>query len=70
MENSIIHGIASGESIGKINISPSIDEEFLLVEIEDNGVGVEKAKELNLQQYQQHTSVALEVVQSRLQNHF
>ncbi|MAW66251.1 MAG: hypothetical protein CMD18_08660 [Flavobacteriales bacterium] len=68
LENSIIHGIAGRESIGKINISFSIDDEFLWVEIEDNGVGIEKSKELKSQQYQQHKSVALEVIQSRLQN--
>jgi sensor histidine kinase YesM len=70
LENSIIHGIASKESIGKINISFSIDEEFLWVEIEDNGVGIEKAKELKSQRHQRHKSVALEVIQSRLQNHY
>ena len=68
LENAIIHGIASSESIGKIKISFSTEEDFLWVKIEDNGVGLQKAKELKSQQSQQHKSVALEVIQSRLQN--
>ncbi len=68
MENAIIHGIAGIESIGKINASFSIDENFLYVKIEDNGVGIKKAKQLKSQKLQQHKSVALEVIQNRLQN--
>lgn len=68
LENAIIHGIASSDLIGKIIISFSIDQHFLWVKIEDNGVGLEKAKKLKSQQSQQHKSIALEVIQSRLNN--
>ena len=52
----------------KINVSFSIDENFLCVKIEDNGVGMKRAKQLKSQKMQQHKSVALEVIQNRLQN--
>ena len=68
LENAIIHGVAGIESVGKINISFSTDKDFLWVKVEDNGVGIKKAKQLKSQKSQQHKSVALEVIQSRLQN--
>lgn len=68
IENAIIHGIAGIESVGKINVSFSIDENFLFAKIEDNGVGMKRAKQLKSQKMQQHKSVALEVIQNRLQN--
>lgn len=68
LENAIIHGVAGIESVGTINISFSTDKDFLWVKVEDNGVGIKKAKQLKSQKSQQHKSVALEVIQSRLQN--
>ncbi|MBI35629.1 MAG: hypothetical protein CMP67_09755 [Flavobacteriales bacterium] len=68
LENAIIHGIANLEKVGEIKLSFSVDEEFLIVTIEDNGIGVKKAKQLKAQKSQQHKSIALEVIQSRLQN--
>ena len=68
IENAIIHGIAGIESVGKINVSFSIDENFLCVKIEDNGKGMKRAKQLKSQKMQQNKSVALEVIQNRLQN--
>lgn len=68
IENAIIHGISGIESVGKINVSFSIDENFLYAKIEDNGVGMSRAKQLKSQKMQQNKSVALEVIQNRLQN--
>lgn len=68
IENAIIHGIASLESVGRIGMTFDAEEEFLIVQIKDNGVGREKAKVIKSQQTQQHKSVALEVIQSRLEN--
>ncbi len=68
LENAIIHGIAGLESVGRIAITFDIENEFLIVKIKDNGVGREKAKKLKSQQTQQHKSVALEVIQRRLEN--
>ena len=51
-----------------IKLSFKAVEDFLEVSIEDNGVGRKRAKELKSQIHQQHKSVALEVIQSRLDN--
>lgn len=67
IENAIIHGIASNESIGEIKIDFKIDGEALVVEIVDNGVGVEEAKKLKAQTEHQHKSIALDVIQARLE---
>ena len=68
LENAIIHGIASLQGNGMIKLSFKAVEDFLEVSIEDNGVGRKRAKELKSQIHQQHKSVALEVIQSRLDN--
>ena len=68
LENAIIHGIASLELVGEINLSFDLEGDFLKVCIEDNGVGREKAKQLKAQQAQQHKSIALDVIQNRLKN--
>ena len=66
LENAIIHGIASLELVGEINLSFDLEGDFLKVCIEDNGVGIEKAKQLKAQQAQKHKSIALDVIQNRL----
>ena len=68
IENAIIHGIASLEEIGEINLVFTIDDQYLNIVVQDNGVGREKAKELKSQMDQQHKSAALEVIQNRLEN--
>lgn len=68
LENAIIHGIASKGDVGEVKVSFSIQNDALFVEIKDNGVGREKAKELKAQFQQQHKSVALDVIQNRLNN--
>lgn len=68
LENAIIHGIAGLQKVGKIELSFSSDDEYLEVSVKDNGVGRKKAAALKAQMGQQHKSVALEVIQSRLDN--
>ena len=66
LENAIIHGIASLNKVGEIKLNFSLVDDFLKVEVIDNGVGREKAKALKAQQDQQHKSVALDVIHSNL----
>ena len=68
LENAIIHGIAGLQESGMIRLSFKVFEDFLEVSIVDNGIGREKAKVLKSQMEQHHKSVALEVIQSRLEN--
>lgn len=44
LENSIWHGIRYIETKGEISISISKTKDYLLIQIEDNGIGVEKVK--------------------------
>lgn len=68
IENAIIHGIAAKNEKGEIIIDFRLKGELLIITISDNGIGREKAKALKSQVDQQHKSVALEVIQSRLEN--
>lgn len=68
LENAIIHGIAAKKEVGKVMVNFTVQEEALIVEVIDNGIGRSKAKELKAQMDQQHKSVALDVIQNRLNN--
>jgi ligand-binding sensor domain-containing protein len=68
LENAIIHGIAGDSNVGLVDVNFSINESTLTVEVIDNGVGREKANALKSQTGQQHKSLALNVIQNRLQN--
>jgi len=44
VENSIIHGLADIESEGKVLIEIDKEEDYLIIKIIDNGIGIEKQK--------------------------
>jgi LytS/YehU family sensor histidine kinase len=65
IENAIEHGFRGGKEQGKIRVMFSIVENDLLVQVIDNGIGieqVEKQKEL----YNQHKSMAIDTTKERL----
>lgn len=66
IENSILHGVATKSGKGKIDIRFQVDANFLLCEVEDNGIGREKAFELKNQQPELHKSMGMQVTQERL----
>ena len=68
LENSIIHGIASKEKVGLVEVKFSVNKSALIVEVLDNGIGREASKILNSQIDQKHKSIALDVIQTRLEN--
>lgn len=68
LENAIIHGIASNLKVGVVEVKFSVNESALVVEVIDNGVGRDVANLMKSQKVQQHKSVALEVIQTRLEN--
>jgi ligand-binding sensor domain-containing protein/two-component sensor histidine kinase len=68
VENAVIHGMKHlGENIGKIQIRFLLDENSVLCEIEDNGVGRKKAAEFESETKKDHKSAALEITRERLQ---
>lgn len=68
VENAIIHGLknrADNEGVLHIQIRP--DDENLVIVVEDNGVGREKAKQIRQQKLVKYKSLGMSVTQSRLE---
>jgi sensor histidine kinase YesM len=67
IENAILHGFVnkSVDEKGEIQIAFSADGEFLLVEISDNGVGIESAKQVDFKETG-HKSLAMKITQKRI----
>lgn len=68
LENAIIHGIAHlTDRRGLISLTVSTQAQTLVCEIQDNGVGRNKAADIKSQQEATHKSMALQVTQERLE---
>ncbi len=65
IENALIHAF-KGREDGHINISFNQIDNYIVVSIDDNGVGRGKSAERNAQQESKHKSLALIVTQERL----
>ena len=63
MENAIKHGILNGDKKGNIKVDFRQSANALIVSIEDNGVGREYTKRLNIKD---HNNRGLEIIQQRL----
>ena len=66
VENAVLHGVSHLSYPGKIEIQFRLQEEMLLVEIRDNGIGRERAARLREEKKPGHQSAALQVTQERL----
>ncbi|ASK31696.1 hypothetical protein CEY12_16945 [Chryseobacterium sp. T16E-39] len=67
VENSVIHGVVPQKEKGMIKINFTQNQEFLICEIEDNGVGIETSKKLKENSVSVHKSMALEISRKRLE---
>ncbi len=67
VENSVFHGISHLNRAGLIEVNFTIENELLICEILDNGVGRKRARELEKVTKKGHQSVALEVTEKRLE---
>jgi ligand-binding sensor domain-containing protein len=65
-ENAIIHGFKKLDRVGNLDIKFSAENDTLICEITDNGIGRSEAKKQKAQIDQQHKSAALVVTQERL----
>lgn len=68
IENAIEHGIRHATSKGKIIVGFRLVENKVICEVEDNGVGREKAWEAEYQKRKTHKSLATEIIQDRIQS--
>jgi tetratricopeptide (TPR) repeat protein len=66
IENSIEHGIKYLETTGHINISFTMDKNMILFMVADDGVGREKAMEIEISQHTDHRSMATSITKDRL----
>jgi len=66
IENSIEHGIKYKETPGHIDIRFLLEDDLIRFEVEDDGVGREKAKEIEMKQKQIHRSMSTSITQERL----
>jgi sensor histidine kinase YesM len=64
IENSIIHGIAPLKKMGKVIVRILNDGDYILCEIEDNGVGREYSKKLNT--IKNYESTGIKVTEKRI----
>ncbi len=68
VENAIWHGLMNKESRGKINLGFSkINKKLILCEIEDNGIGRNKAAAYKSKTRVKHKSKGTEIVKKRIE---
>jgi len=68
IENAIEHGIKHRETLGHIDIRFSLKDRTLVFEVEDDGVGRQKAREIEIQLNPEHKSMATSLTRERLVN--
>ncbi|MCK5839698.1 MAG: histidine kinase, partial [Bacteroidales bacterium] len=66
IENSIEHGIKHKKSKGNIHIRFTLKDNMIVFEVEDDGVGREKAKGILYKQNKEHKSLATEIIRERI----
>ncbi len=66
IENAIEHGIRHKERSGHIEVNFRLNDGFIRVEVEDDGVGREKALEIESKQKIRHRSMAIFITRDRL----
>jgi LytS/YehU family sensor histidine kinase len=68
VENAIEHGIIHLSNKGLITIRYLLNGNTLLLEIEDNGIGIEKSSQLSQSKWSEHRSLATKITYERLKN--
>lgn len=68
IENAIEHGIRHRETPGHIGIRFSLRDHTLIFEVEDDGVGRQKAREIEVVMNPEHRSMATSLTRERLAN--
>lgn len=66
IENSIEHGLEPLDKKGRIEVNFYIQEEYVILEIMDNGVGIKQYRKLNMTSEKKHQSLATSITADRL----
>ncbi len=67
LENAIWHGLRYRQSSGYLVINFSVKNENLLIEITDDGIGIEKSKQLKTHNQKKQNSLAMRNIETRIQ---
>jgi len=68
IENAIEHGIKHKKTKGHVNLRFLAEENQVVCEIEDDGIGREKAWEINYEKRKDHKSLATTIIEERIRN--
>jgi tetratricopeptide (TPR) repeat protein len=68
IENAIEHGIKHRQTPGHIDIRFSVKDHILIFEVEDDGIGRQKAREIAILKDPEHKSMATSLTRERLAN--
>jgi len=66
IENSIEHGIVHSDKMGQIDVEFRLEDDVILFKVRDNGVGREKARELEAHLEKDHQSMSTSITLERL----
>jgi ligand-binding sensor domain-containing protein len=66
IENAIVHGLLPKAENGKLLIYLTKNDNFIVCTIEDNGIGRERARELNKNRINRHKSMGMSITKERL----
>jgi sensor histidine kinase YesM len=66
IENAIEHGIRNKQDEGHVNVRFRLEENKIICEIEDDGIGREKAWETAYTKKGKHKSLATEIIRDRI----
>ena len=67
VENAIIHGLRNkADHVGILNLSACLQDKFIIVEVQDNGIGRAKAAELKGNNSIQKKSLGIKLTQDRI----
>ncbi|WP_332634211.1 sensor histidine kinase [Halalkalibacter flavus] len=73
IENAIYHGMEANEENGEIIIRAKVEEEYLIIEVEDNGPGMEEQVEDRVVSYDKkkmHSGIGLQNIRERIHLYF
>ena len=66
VENAICHGLMLRKDKGLVTINLTLENDYLCCIIEDNGIGREASREINLKKQHNHNSLGTRITESRL----
>jgi len=66
IENALEHGISTKTTRGEINVRFKLEDDLIILEVEDNGIGRQKSAKLQLTGKNPHSSLSTTITEERL----